>query len=141
MAWPRATHVAGVYFIMWAIVFLSLMAVRSVDRLAFLREASRADGAIVAWLPRSGPQVAFVTASGQAVSFFERDDLPWLWWREERLPAPVHVLYLAANPAGTAVIDTFQTVWGREVRDVLIGVGFVVLGVLGVTGRIERWRR
>lgn len=144
MALSRAvTH--RVLFIVLGVACLSWAAVRGLDRLAFVRAASSADGTIVAHMPRAGPKVTFQTASGGMASFI-LIEYPYFWpaWplyfrdRDNHLGAHVHVLYLPADPDETAVRDDFQPLWGLAAFLAMSGVVFIVIGVLERTGR---WRR
>ena len=70
------------------------------------------------------PAIAFVTQSGEHVSFIEGGFLPTL-----RLNEQVAVRYLPSSPVTTARLDSFGSIWGNA----LLLLGFGLAAFIGST--------
>lgn len=120
--WSR---LRGNVFLLAGVVLLAAGGVTALDRSAFVRHASVADG-VVAALNAGGshPQIAFKTASGREVSYPQGG-----WIFGYAVGQRVRVLYDADAPGQSAVIDDFGALWGTPIFLGLLGAVFTVGGL------------
>lgn len=119
--WSR---LRGNVFLLAGVVLLAAGGVTALDRSAFVRHASVADG-VVAALNAGGshPQIAFKTASGRQVSYPQGG-----WIFGYAVGQRVRVLYDAHEPGHTASIDDFGALWATPVFLGVLGAAFAGLG-------------
>lgn len=100
---------------------------------AFRSQAVHVSGVIID--PRAHPRVRFTALDGAIVEFQQHvggDDV---------LGAPVPIVYLPNDPAGTAHADTFSATWIEPLGFLWIGLAFTVLPAFGVRAEFRggRW--
>ncbi|MFJ3485598.1 DUF3592 domain-containing protein [Pseudomonas sp. NPDC090202] len=123
---PRASLLQGLIIAFIGLVLLAISGDLVSERYGFLSQALSAPG-VVTSLNAGGshPQIEFSSASGEQVTYPQGGMIYGY-----KNGQPVQVFYRPEKPATTAVIDDLGALWGTPVLVGLIGLIFILAGLL-----------
>ncbi|MGE8413557.1 MAG: DUF3592 domain-containing protein [Pseudomonas sp.] len=127
--------IQGLLFALIGIGLLVIAGNLALERREFIASAQTADG-IVSDLNAGGshPEIAFNTASGERISYPQGGFI--FGYQKDQ---PVRVYYQPERPANSAVIDDPAALWATPGVLGVIGLVFVIAGLVGISS--QRGRR
>ena len=137
----KPMNVGSILFLVIGLVAIGFAAWHGWQTASFLGAAHRADGSVTAdpgstrTITAGHPDIAFVSVNGATIRYRQNGMGP------TKVGVHVSVLYLTNDPAGTATVSGFWSLWGGTVLPLVMGLGFIGAVLLGaeIGWRPGRW--